>query len=112
MTATQKQEQTAAILAAMKPASNKGPRVYTNRVYTRHFPDVEALVGVSLPPQALTLVSAILSDTVDTWTEPELHDLVTSLKDSLKTKQSPWLIFKYYRTKLVDAGVLSYETVD
>lgn len=85
--------------------SRTGTRARPHVTYTRHVP--ADLGDVRLPPQAIVLVGALLSADVDTWTEPELQEIVQNCSEDLKTKQEPWKIFQYYRTALIDAGFLS-----
>lgn len=102
----QDQEAVQSVLEALEANAvrAKGAQLRVSRVYTRHVPTLADLAGVSLPPQARVIVRALLTADTDTWTEPEMHELVCSLKDELATKQDPWKIWKYYFRKLESAG--------
>lgn len=59
-----------------------------------------------LAPQAQAVVEIIRADGKLQYTEDELKALMDSHKGKLRTKQTAWRIFQYYRGKLIGADVL------
>ncbi len=59
-----------------------------------------------LAPQAKNVVEIIRGDGKPQYTEDELKALMEANKAKLRTKQTAWRIFQYYRGKLISADVL------
>lgn len=57
-------------------------------------------------PQAKQILRALAGKNIDQISEAELIPLI-----SVKTKQDPWRIFQYYRSKMIGRGVLRIENV-
>ena len=69
------------------------------------------------PPQACAIIDLLYElerietrpqDKRNIFTEDELHGFIILRKDVLCTKQDPWRIFQYYRSKLIVAGFLRF----
>ena len=95
------------VLEAIKAANVRetgGKELKATRIYK------VALTGdasAKLAPQAIKLLEILFSLKNLTANEVELFEIIESHKEISK-KQSPWLIFQYYRKVLVEAGFLSY----
>lgn len=63
----------------------------------------------SKTPQVLVLAAMLTSLNKDSVCEETIEKTVKSAKwgTALKTKQDPYLIFRYYRKTFVDAGVIT-----
>jgi hypothetical protein len=93
------------VLAALKAnrATLKGARLSNTKEYTVH---VDGDTTVVLPPQAISLLAILFEQDKETWTEVELHSLISGHTE-ISEKQEPWKVFAYYRKTLVDAGFLT-----
>ncbi len=93
------------VLEALNANKNvrNGARLSTTKRYTVH---TDGDLTVKLPPQAIKLIEIMYGEDTGSWTEQELHDLL-SVHTEISEKQSPWLIFKFYRQVLIDAGFLT-----
>ncbi len=85
----------------------KSLRLNKNRKYIKK--SLESIEDAQLAPQAEKLADVIMTSEKESWTEPEMHKLVRSIK-GLSEKQANWKIFQHYRKSLVDAGILVVET--
>ena len=65
----------------------------------------KALIA-ELAPQAQACVEIIRKDGKSEYTEVELRALMDSNKTKLRTRQTAWRIFQYYRSNLISADVL------
>ena len=65
-----------------------------------------------MPKQAKDLAHIVKAELRSRWTEPELKQVIHAAARSgaLKTKQDPWRIFQYYRSHLLNAGILRLTT--
>jgi hypothetical protein len=59
-----------------------------------------------LAPQAQDVVAIIRKDGRPLYTELELRALMDANKEKLRTRQTAWRIFQYYRSNLIGADVL------
>ncbi len=84
-------------------SARQGARLSVTKVYTVH---VDGDTTTQLPPQAIALIGIMFAEEATSWNEQELHDLIV-VHTEISEKQSPWLVFKFYRQRLVDAGFLS-----
>lgn len=57
-------------------------------------------------PQAKACVEIIRADGKPQYTEDELKALMEANRGKLRTKQTPWRIFQYYRGMLISADIL------
>lgn len=80
-----------------------GIRLDAKKVYTVH---ADGDVGVRLAPQAIKLLEIMFTQDVESWNEVELHDLLMEHTE-ISEKQTPWIVFKFYRQVLIDAGFLT-----
>jgi len=98
-------ESTSAILARLRANSStkKGARLSSTKTYTIH---TDGDVAVGFAPQAIALIAIMFEEDENSWTEQELHDVI-SIHTDISVKQKPWSVFKYYRKVLVDSGFLS-----
>ena len=99
------------ILATSKSRTSGGTKIRANVAYTLVASGVVKLMGTAIPDQqkvVLNIMNKALTKERPMITEPELHKLVVAAHaaGSLKTKQEPWHIFRYYRTSLKSAGAL------
>jgi hypothetical protein len=62
---------------------------------------------VKLPPQAVEVLSLLFGTNKTTITDMEVREVMEA--STLKTKQSKYLIFKYYRAALIKAGFLKLQ---
>lgn len=95
-------EQILAALAANN-ATKGGIRLDGKKVYTVSY---EGDLTAKLPPQARALLKIMFEDEQDSWTEVELHKLI-SAHPEITEKQTAWGIFKWYRQLLIDTKWLS-----
>ena len=96
---------TDAIIAALNAnrSVKKGARLSSTRKYTVH---MDGDLTAVLPPQALAVLTILLTNEDNEWTEVALHTLLSEHTE-ISDKQKPWAIFTYYRKKLVDSGFLT-----
>lgn len=100
-----------AILATSTARQSGGSKIRPTVGYTLIPEGVKKLTSKNIPNQEqvlLRLVNGAVSPDKPVVSEPELHALVVEAKrnGTLKTKQEPWQIFRYYRTTLVKVGAL------
>lgn len=84
-------------------SNRNGARLSATKVYTVH---ADGDVTAKLPPQAVKLIEIMFTQDVETWNEVELHELINAHTE-ISEKQEPWLVFKFYRQLLIDAGFLT-----
>ena len=78
----------------------------SNRFYS--FTLDESTLSEKLTPQILQIFSVILKSGNSEFAEADLKKLVESAKKDgvLKTRQSSWRIFSYYRANMISDGFL------
>jgi hypothetical protein len=104
------------VLSSSKSRTSGGTKIRANIGYTLVADGVKKLIGTPIPDQQkviLTIMNKALSKEKPVISEPELHKLVVAAHaaGTLKTKQEPWHIFRYYRTSLKSAGALREVTI-
>jgi hypothetical protein len=64
---------------------------------------------LKLPKQAAMIVSRLVEESYDFYTEDEMVKFMEGWKTvkAINTKQDPWRIFRYYRPALTELGVLN-----
>ena len=82
----------------------------SNRFYS--FTLDESTLSEKLTPQILQIFGAILKSGVSEFAEADLKKLVESAKKDgvLKTRQSSWRIFSYYRANMISDGFLTMKS--
>ena len=82
----------------------------SNRFYS--FTLDESTLSEKLTPQILQIFGAILKSGVSEFAEADLKKLVESAKKDgvLKTRQSSWRIFSYYRANMISDGFLNMKS--
>tara|TARA_A100000172_G_C3021390_1_gene103231 strand:+ start:202 stop:441 length:240 start_codon:yes stop_codon:yes gene_type:complete len=60
-----------------------------------------------MTPQVKQILEGISESGNSEFQESDLKNLINELADSgkLKTRQSPWRIFQYYRANMISAGI-------
>jgi len=93
------------VLAALQAnkSTRTGARLSTKKVYTVH---TDGDLTTKLAPQALALLVIMYGEEQTSWTEVELNEIIMAHTE-ISEKQSPWLVFKFYRTKLIEAGFMT-----
>ena len=93
------------VLAALNAnkSARAGARLSVKKVYTV---STAGDITTKLAPQAIALLEIMFGEEQDSWTEVELNALMLKHTE-ISVKQSPWLVFKFYRAQLVEAGFLS-----
>ena len=99
------------VLATSKSRSTGGAKIRPNVGYTLVADGVKKLAGTNVPEQEqviLRILNKVLTTAKPVISEPELNKLVLAAHQNgtLKTKQDPWHIFRYYRTDLKKRGAL------
>lgn len=82
----------------------------SNRFYS--FTLDESTLSEKLTPQILQIFSVILKSGNSEFAEADLKKLVESAKKDgvLKTRQSSWRIFSYYRANMISDGFLQMKS--
>ena len=82
----------------------------SNRFYS--FTLDESTLSEKLTPQILQIFSVILKSGNSEFAEADLKKLVESAKKDgvLKTRQSSWRIFSYYRANMISDGFLNMKS--
>tara|TARA_R100000306_G_scaffold40506_1_gene39741 strand:+ start:740 stop:1042 length:303 start_codon:yes stop_codon:yes gene_type:complete len=82
----------------------------SNRFYS--FTLDESTLSEKLTPQILQIFSVILKSGNSEFAEADLKKLVESAKKDgvLKTRQSSWRIFSYYRANMISDGFLTMKS--
>ena len=93
------------VLQALKSnqSTRTGTRISATKVYNVH---TDGDITARLAPQAQALLAIMYGEDAESWTEVELHAIMMQHTE-ISVKQSPWLVFKFYRQTLIDAGFLS-----
>ena len=93
-----------------QPKKKAGRPKAPARVYTFGFSKDDAIANnwEGLPKQAISILSNLSGDLTNI-PESDLKDQVSQLAadGTLSTKQDPWRIFQYYRSKMINHGYVT-----
>jgi len=78
-----------------------------NRIQNRVYRILEGNENSRLSPQALKCLEILFATDKNEMSEQEVFDLFD--KAEMKTKQTAWKVFQYYRKILVDQGFIVIE---
>ncbi len=69
--------------------------------------DIPSEFDSKMTPQVKQILEGISESGNSEFQESDLKNLINELADSgkLKTRQSPWRIFQYYRANMISAGI-------
>lgn len=70
-------------------------------------PESETKIA-KLAPQARSIAAMIRADGRTQFSEEELKALIVKNAKELRTRQEPWRIFQYYRSKMIGADLLTH----
>lgn len=80
-----------------------GARLSVTKKYTVH---ADGDITAKLAPQAIKLLEILFTQDEESWNELELYGVLMEHTE-ISEKQTPWIVFKFYRQTLIDARFLT-----